>query len=121
MADLKINTLVTSVTPIPASDVDLVALVRAVNAFHATVPLSKFHVKQTATPGRFSYAFDAVDGRAWDQVLDFNANPADPSMTFAVADFWKLSEFSFQRPIRDLVVKLVPLFGVTEIKFTFPA
>jgi len=119
MPDFKENFTFISAAPIPPDHVDRVALVRSVSAFHAVVPLVRFRTHQTA-PGVFSYLFEAVDGRVWTQTIDFSASTSDPALTFSVPAGWKLSEFAFQRPIRDLVVRLIPAFGATEIKMVYP-
>lgn len=61
------------------------------------------------------------DGRRWVQILRFGVPPsADPPMTFAVGDAWRLSEFQHGRPVRDLLVLLVATCGLAscEVEFT---
>ena len=63
---------------------------------------------------RYRYLLELDDGRTWEQALTFDV-ATDPKMTFDVSDGWRLSEFSTQRPLRDLVVEARSKHAVTKI------
>lgn len=103
------------------SDVNQAVLVDALDRLqkvHARVPLTKFTFRaDNGTPATddYIYRFDAVDGRIWRQTLIFD-DPVNPRMTFNVADpGWRLDEFSVQRAVRDQIVELHRLFGMTRL------
>lgn len=96
-----------------------VDLHRALDALDSAVSLATFEVKRKVSPVTdYDYSFTSQDGRAWNQVLRI-VNPADPSMTFDVPDFWKLSEFILHRSVRDSVTQLIVKFGVSKITVTW--
>jgi len=93
-------------------------LVQSLRRLDEDVPLASFNVEETdPVQHSYSYEFVAKDGREWKQ--EMHISTTDPDMSFDVDDFWKLSEFQYHRPIRDVVVYLVYYYGVTEIKVTW--
>lgn len=127
MASVTFKLDIDSATPIPEDNLDRMALIRALGIMHAAVPLVRFRMKSAASspPGflSFTYHFERVDGKEWDQNISFHDPPTgmQPLMTFSVGNFnggdlgWHIDEFALQRPIRDLVIKMFPAFGITDL------
>ena len=63
--------------------------------------------------GDFDYELLATDGRVFAQVIK---GGDDPLMSFAVPDFWKVSEFIRHRPVRDIIVRMIESHGVVGLK-----
>lgn len=84
------------------------------------VSAKEFRFMESPTPGVFRYEFEHVDGREFNQLIDFNLTPIDdPPMNFGT-DFWRLSEFAAHRPLRDTVIKLRNKFEVSIINAARP-
>lgn len=95
-------------------------LFKALRDFHATVALATYHFRaENAGAGRYAYGFASRDGRTWAQVIDFSTNAADPGMTFAVVDLWPVSEFKFNRMVRDQVVLLRQTVSLEKFEACF--
>lgn len=95
-----------------------VQFVNALQKLATTVSLATFALEeQSAGSEYFDYEFVGKDARTWNQVLHIAG--ADPSMTFTVASYWKLSEFILHRPVREISIKLVQDYGVSKIEATW--
>jgi hypothetical protein len=92
-------------------------LVAALRTLHAAVAMDKFDLKQ-AGGLTYTYELKALDGRHFDQVLNFD-QINNPGMTFDVDDYWHVTEFVAHRALRDVCVKMVGDMLVTEIKVKF--
>jgi hypothetical protein len=64
-------------------------------------------------PKVFHYRIEAVGGRLWKQTITFD-NLSNPLMTFEVVDQWRLSEFSQQRNVRNVLVWFVTTYPDLE-------
>jgi len=67
----------------------------------------------TTSPLKFLYRLIAVDTRIWKQDIHFDS-PSNPLMTFNVIDEWRLSEFSSQRTLRNLLISFVNKYPAVE-------
>jgi hypothetical protein len=68
-------------------------------------------------PKVFEYKINVLDGRIWKQTITFD-DLRNPAMTFNVNDLWRLTEFSQQRTLRDILVALVGSYPDLE-KITY--
>ena len=84
---------------------------------HLAIPLASFTLE--ADDGGYVYEFTARDGRIWRQRLQPDDAPEGWGMNFCVTDYWKLSEFRHHRPIRDHVIEIISLWGVSKISVAF--
>lgn len=102
--------------PLPAATNLLRQFEDACLALHAVVALQRFDVDRLEDQaGQYSYQFSTSDGREWNQVLRVEQDGT--MMTFDVADWWRLSEFTPHRAIRELVLRLIREHQVYKIKF----
>jgi hypothetical protein len=104
---------------IEATHAYVISLIRALDKFQQ-VTVDPDKIELTFSAGD-DYAYDITSkaGRTWSQVLRIPTG-SEAAMTFDVPSFWKLSEFSEQRPIRDLLINLVREFGLTDAKIKWP-
>jgi len=94
-------------------------LTRHLQNLNVVAPITSFNLAQTANDAFPAFTYDIVlkDGRTWHQTITFSGGILqEPTMTFAVTDQWKLSEFSLQRPLRDLIVEHVASHGLSRIE-----
>jgi hypothetical protein len=106
MGALFVPLILQPVAVVPFFDSAAASLFIALQAMHDVVPLTNVNVVLAdVILRRWTYLIQTVDGRAWHQNL-FITTP-DPTMTFAVTDQWKVSEFTLQRPIRDAIIALI--------------
>lgn len=106
---------IVSVTSLTIGEPDVISLNEYLDKFNTITPLTKFEVKQDIVdPTKYNYRFDADDGRIWKQ--EIFSDPVEYNMTFDVTDKWKLSQFASQRPIRDIVIRLIKNFGISKIE-----
>lgn len=104
-----------SVTVLTIGEPDIISLNEYLDKMNTLVPLTKFEVKQdTVDTTKYKYRFDADDLRVWKQ--EIFTDPVEFDMTFNVTDKWKLSQFAAQRPIRDIVIRLIKNFGISKIE-----
>ena len=93
----------------------VISLLRALDGFKAVaVDVSKVELKRQGNSTSYDYSISAP-GRSWSQVIRIPVG-AEADMNFDVPDFWRLSEFSKQRDIRDLLILLVRDFGLSHAK-----
>lgn len=96
---------------------DIGAVEGLLEGVNAVVPLSKAALVLTSIvgvePKVFSYRLEAADTRVWHQSITFD-NAANPQMTFAISDEWRLSEFSSQRTMRNFLITLVAKYPTLE-------
>lgn len=93
-------------------------LIADLDAFDTVVAMEHFVLTRTqGLPNqRFTYHFTATDGRDWNQELRAaGAQQSEPTMNFSITDFWRLSEFSLHRPIRDRLVAWVDTYGLINL------
>jgi len=123
MSTTRLLKITTASSGIDYSSSSVKALVDAIDALQALVPLSSMSlVAVVGSPNVYNYNFTAVDARTWKQVIDFNQVGGglshDPTMTFTVNVGWKLSEFLPHRDLRAAVVDLVSNNNVIGITYT---
>lgn len=109
-----------SILPVDLSidPIDIADLQGLMETVHKTVALSKVVFELlTFDPLVFLYKLKATDLRIWAQDIHFDSS-TNPSMTFNVADLWKLSEFSSQRTLRNKLIALVNKYPTLE-KITY--
>lgn len=126
----KFSLEITAGVTIPENNLDRMALIRALGALHVAAPISTFRVKEKLVPAppagflAFSYHYVLMDGRVWDETHSYPSPPtgAPPFMDVKgglypnPADLgWTIVEIALQRPIRDLVFKMVPEFTITDL------
>lgn len=76
----------------------------------------RFRPKPGGPATTFLYSFTGVDGREWDQEIEFDI-PQDPKMNFDTGVHkWRQSEFAPHRPIRDTIVLLVQTKGLYDLR-----
>ncbi len=95
------------------------ALFAALQDFHEATPLATYLLLTNGTPGQYRYEFEARDGRVWNQVINFSENETDPVMTFAITDWWPVSQFKFNRAVRDQIVRLHHTVNLIRLDATF--
>lgn len=130
MAISKFSIDIDSATPVPENSLERWSLIRALGEMAAVVPLIRFRVRTETTPPppagylAFTYRFECVDGRVWDETHSYPDPPnGDPPFMDvkggaypSAADLGQtIVEIALQRPIRDLVFKMVPQFGITDL------
>jgi hypothetical protein len=91
------------------------ALMEALAALRAAIPLASLLIKQTA-PEEYRYEFTSMTGKAWKQMLRVPADGSEASMTFDVEQYWKVSEFTPHREMRDAVINAIRLYKLTKIE-----
>lgn len=96
---------------------DAAGLLGVMEAFRVVVPTAKLSFVRLSDAGVepkvFRYKIEADNGRIWKQTITFD-NLQDPQMTFEVADQWRLSEFSNQRNVRNVLVGYVAKYPTLE-------
>jgi hypothetical protein len=96
----------------------IVTLLRALDKFLAGSPdTTSLVMRQHGGPDQYQYSISAPL-RSWNQVIQIPPS-VEATMSFDVPSFWKLSEFSLQRPIRDLLITLVREFQLSECSVTW--
>jgi hypothetical protein len=104
----------TSTLVIPPSDTLANRIMTRLHSLHEQTPLVECEVKQDSEqPERYSYEFTTADGRKWEQNLFIRSGVE--TMTFAVSDEWKVSEFIVHRELRDDVFAIIKKYQVTDI------
>ena len=85
------------------------------------INLISFETKRISeTPLNYSYEFESIDGRKWDQIIKFtNYNDINPFMNFDISDFWKMDEFLYHRDVRDTIILLINSHQLTKCKITW--
>lgn len=101
------------------SDEHLSEMLKLLSDLQSAANMEEFNFVKRVD-GKFDYEFKSFDGREWNQVIDVT-NHADYSMIFNTDDWWKLSEFTPHRPLRDHVVKMAHDFQLEWIKVKFTA
>src|ERR1700693_2408700 len=96
--------------PLVASHNYIVSLLRLLDKFKAVTGDVQQLSLQNRTGTVYAYSISAP-GRSWDQNINIPGTE-EASMTFDVPSYWKLSEFSRQREIRDTLIALVVEFGL---------
>lgn len=85
---------------------------------HAVVPLASFVVREIGTdPSELEYTITAQDGRLWHQHMRFD-HATDPGQNYEITHYWRLSEFSHHRALRDEVVALHNKYKLEKIEIT---
>lgn len=130
MATTTFKIDIVSATAIPEDNIDRIAIIRAIATLHAYMPLVRFRVREELTPPppagfkAFTYHLECVDGRLWDETHSYHDPPNGqlPYMDVKAGTYPNLAdlgeridEIALQRPLRDLVFKLVPAFGITDL------
>lgn len=110
------STLTRLPVTIPYQCSNIVLLESYVGKFYDAVPLA-FLKWDLQADNSYLYQIKAVDGRLWKQVITPIAG--DSLQTFQISDAWKLSEFTLQRPIRDLLLQMSSDIGLTNLSITF--
>jgi len=100
--------------------VDIGQLQALLEGVHKIILLDKVVFELiSASPLKFLYKLIAADTRIWKQDIHFD-NPTNPLMTFNVVDEWRLSEFSSQRTLRNLLISFISKYPTIEsIKYNF--
>ena len=92
------------------SSSDTAKVASLAETFGSVLALAKVTFTRQSDPGIgpkvFLYKIEAADGRIWKQTITLD-NPANPLMTFNVADPWRLTEFSAQRTLRSALLAVV--------------
>lgn len=129
MATLLFSLDIESASPIPANNLDRLALIRALGDIHATMPLIRFRTREKLIPApppgylAFSWRFEMVDGREWEEVHCF-ADPPNGTTPFMSGTFGNYPtaigftidpEVDRLRPVRLLTQRMTPLFGITDL------
>lgn len=130
MATSTFSLDIDSATAVPENNLDRLALIRFLGEMAAVVPLIRFRVRTENTPPppagylAFTYRFECADGRVWDETHSYHDPPNGQPPLMDVkggaypnaADLGQtIVEIALQRPIRDLVFKMVPAFGITDL------
>lgn len=64
----------------------------------------------------YKYEFKSLDGRQWEQDLEFLAGPGtNPYQTFNVVSPWKEAEFSTNRAVRASIVQAITTYGMENL------
>lgn len=110
-------------TNITISPTDSNRILSALESFHACLTCTSVTVDKltnlNVSPRQYLYKITTHDGRIWKQTIICDSN-ADPLMTFVIADQWRLSEFSNQRNLRDVLILLVNTYPTLEkLTYTF--
>lgn len=75
-----------------------------------------FRLQEPSSPPTYDYEIEATDGRTWSQIVTFDV-PSDPMQTFDVPPpGWRLSEFTTQRRVRDLMVTAASTLGLRRFR-----
>lgn len=96
----------------------IMAFLLHIHEMHIVVPLREFSlIADQGGTENFEYHIVSADGREWTQTIKISST--NPEMNFDVPDFWRLSEFTLQRSIRDDIILLVLQHGVKKIEMNF--
>ena len=103
---------------VPTNSQDARDLLDSLAALNAAIPLKKFDVERDAVDlTLYSYKFEAVDGRRWQQSFSIPVDGSEPSMDFDTkGDKWKMSEFSPHRMVREKTIALIKVYGTWKVK-----
>lgn len=116
LKNTTINCLFSADQAVPVDDGDVRVFLDSLKSLHTAAPLTKFDVvRDIVDPTKFSYEFQAADGRKWKQTLWVPVN-GEPTMQFTVNDSWKESEFVLHRPVRAVCIALIRHYGISKIK-----
>lgn len=85
--------------------------------FNSVAPLAFFRI-ELMEANRYEYELVTVDARHWLQSIDIPPQ-GEARLTFNVPNYWKLSEFSRQRTLRDAVISMVQTFGLTLFRVDY--
>lgn len=117
VVDSTKDLLIECANPILATDVKVEELLHLLNEMKAAIPdVDTLSYKQVA--GTWIYRF-ANGIRIWKQKVVPGASLEDYTMTFDVSEYWKLSEFTANRPVRDAVFTMQLQYGLTKFEVTF--
>lgn len=120
MATLRKNLRIESSSTIADNNADLLGYERAAALLRAATPLTKITLDDLGS-SQVRLKIHAVDGRVWNEVIDMT-DDANPSHDFtALAGFWTSTELTLLRPMRDVLTKMIGLFGIISVDHTFPA
>ena len=112
----------TGAVVVPASNVDLIDVIRYLGAFHDHTPLLWFHWDQQGIVTSYDYKIKAVDGRLWTQVYDY-ADPLVPPSELPSAknggDGWSRTEINLHRAVREPMLRLHAMFTLVTLHATF--
>jgi hypothetical protein len=98
---------------VPLIDQEVIqALLRDTYRMHTILPIAKIELQATSFPA--TYEATLLDGRTWEQTIQ--ARVPDPGVTFEVDDWWKTSEVSLHRAVRDGCIILLTSHRVTKIE-----
>lgn len=113
---------------IPEDSLDRIALIRELARLYAAAPLVRFRCREKLSPTppvgyvAFTWRFEFVDGREWEETHCFATPPTseDPWMAGVFGDYptnkgYHISEVALLRPIRDLTFRMVPAFSITDL------
>jgi len=106
-----------STQPLSQESATVRGILTDAEAFNAVVPLTRFRFESTLGD-QYVYEFLAIDGRHWLQSIDIPSS-GEAHQSFNIPDFWKLSEFSLQRSMRDAVIALVKSHGLTLFRVEY--
>ena len=112
--DVKLE-VTTSMHGMSIDSPEILEIARLARALHAVIPMRKIKFDRKGITNEFNYELEATDGRKWTQVI--RVDEIDAPMSFDVPDFWRVSEFSAHRPLRQLVIGLALLHDVDKITF----
>lgn len=107
---------------IPANSTEFTAFINELfGPFAALVPLASIDYAQipNAPVMTYTYAFKAVDGRTWKQVIEWPGGfSLDPVVAFPADDTkgrWSIDEFQKHIAFRSTIFTLTKKFGITEL------
>ena len=118
-ANLKITMDCSGITPLFTNSSWLQEFRALLDTFDSSVEggLDKITLTQTATnPPKYHYEFKSLDGRQWEQDLEFLAGSGtNPYQTFNVVSPWKEAEFSTNRAVRASIVQAITTYGMENL------
>jgi len=115
---------IVSDSPIPADNSDVWSLLQLILKLQASLSLIDFdYVRQSVSNeiipySEYKYTFETQDGRKWKQTIRVYPTLNTSTMSFNVADLWRVDEFADGRPIRDLLITLSKQYGIVSVKLT---
>lgn len=100
--------------PIVSESIGLRNFLTGITNLNGTVPLDKFKlIPVQGQQGKYTYTFDAKDGRKFKQVISLVTTPA--RFSFDTADLWAEVELIPHRALRESTISMIGVHSVTKI------
>ena len=104
---------ITSDIPITHTTVEFNTIIRNLTNINNIMPLKEFKFDRQGNGPNHNYILNTVDNRNWNQVI-VDDGTSNPLMNFTT-DYFKLSEFSAQRELRNTIIQALVKYKVSKL------